>query len=160
MTYRSAMGKYLALAIIVSYYMFFAINFIALEDFEPYMFNLRNASSIYKDFIKRYNRTFKGYHDYYQRYINFVNTLRTINNINKQSSVMQKVLPNKFADWSDDERRNLLLRTTKKNRIDPELKTYLNIDDRPDGPDRYVICSFIFSDLITFVQLIFIVSQC
>ncbi|KAH9633314.1 hypothetical protein HF086_004028 [Spodoptera exigua] len=95
-----------------------------------FVFRLKDAPQLYKDFIKRYHRTFESEYDYNQRYMNFIQTLRYINSINAQTFTEQKVLPNQFADYSDDERRNYLRKTAK--RIDPELRMILRMNEDPE----------------------------
>lgn len=92
-----------------------------------FVFDLKDAPALYKDFAKRYQRKFKSEFDYNQRYINFVQTLRYINGINSQADTLQKVLPNQYADFSDDERREFLRENHKH--IDPELRDILRMDD-------------------------------
>lgn len=99
---------------------------ISSESDSSFVFQLKDAPELYKDFAKRYHRTFKSEYDYNQRYLNFVQTLRYINSINTQSDTQQKVLPNQYADYSDDERRAYLRRNHKH--IDPQLKTILRMD--------------------------------
>lgn len=94
-------------------------------------FDLKKAPQLYEQFIQRHKRKFKSEEEYNERFQNFVQTLRYINKINAQShATQQKVLPNQFADFSNDERRRILQRTTKN--IDPELKTILRIKDNPN----------------------------
>ncbi|CAH1645460.1 unnamed protein product [Spodoptera littoralis] len=95
-----------------------------------FVFKLKDAPQLYKDFTKRYHRTFQSEYDYNQRYLNFIQTLRYINSINAQTFTQQKVLPNQFADYSDDERRDYLRKTAK--RIDPELRMILRMNEDPE----------------------------
>uniref|UniRef100_A0A2H1X189 SFRICE_027567 n=1 Tax=Spodoptera frugiperda TaxID=7108 RepID=A0A2H1X189_SPOFR len=95
-----------------------------------FVFKLKDAPQLYKDFTKRYHRTFTSEYDYNQRYLNFIQTLRYINSINAQTFTQQKVLPNQFADYSDDERRDYLRKTAK--RIDPELRMILRMNENPE----------------------------
>ncbi|CAK1547244.1 unnamed protein product [Leptosia nina] len=82
------------------------------------IYNLRDGPQIYKKYVEKFNKTYSD-DEYYTRYHNFMNTLRQINYINSKKP--QKVQPNKYADWSDDERRNVEA-TTK---IDWELTMQL-----------------------------------
>nr|XP_021191847.2 uncharacterized protein LOC110377323 [Helicoverpa armigera] len=116
------MEKYFILGLVI-------INFKPIHTGTNFVFQLKDAPELYKDFIKRYHRTFDSEYDYNQRYMNFVQTLRYINSINAQSFTQQKVLPNQYADFSDEERRAYLRKTEKK--IDPELKIILRMKDEP-----------------------------
>lgn len=83
-------------------------------------FDVQNSVALYKNFIKRFYRKFKNEDDYYQRYLNFVRTLRTINKIN--AGATEKVGPNQFADWSDEERYKRMDKMKKRGAMDPEIK--------------------------------------
>lgn len=106
----------------------YLISFVKLDN--NFVFKLKDAPQLYKDFTKRYHRTFASEYDYNQRYLNFIQTLRYINSINAQTFTQQKVLPNQFADYSDDERREYLRKTAK--RIDPELRMILRMNENPE----------------------------
>lgn len=119
------MGDIFGLIILLLYLI---VSTFADDDLQ---FDLKKAPELYEQFIKRHNRKFKSEQDYNERFQNFVVTLRHINTINAQShKTQQKVLPNQFADFSNDERRRILQRTTKN--IDPELKQILRIKDNPN----------------------------
>ncbi|KAJ8728207.1 hypothetical protein PYW08_016592 [Mythimna loreyi] len=106
----------------------------SLEEESNFVFELKDAPAVYRQFAKRYNRTFKSEYDYNQRYTNFVQTLRYINSINSQGDTLQKVLPNQFADYSDNE-RVMYLRQHFKH-VNPDLKQFLRMnDDSEDEED-------------------------
>ncbi|CAH2106322.1 unnamed protein product [Euphydryas editha] len=98
-------------------FMLFDINIIFSDDLQSLIYNLRDGPQLYRKYVEKFNKTFKGDEEYRDRYSNFMKTLRVINEINSQPG-SEKVRPNKYADLSDFERSNIE-GTTK---IDPELK--------------------------------------
>lgn len=83
------------------------------------IFQMQEAPFLFQKFMKRYDKKYNNEWDYQNRYLNFVNTLRKVNEINAEPGSV-KVVPNKYADLSDQE-RSLLEEEQTTKRIDSEL---------------------------------------
>lgn len=116
------------LTFFVILFVYFDINIILSDGLQSLIYNLRDGPQLYRDYVEKFNKRFKGDEEYRERYSNFMKTLRVINEINSQPG-SEKVRPNKYADLSDFERSNIE-GTTK---IDDELK--IQMKDRKPSVD-------------------------
>lgn len=112
-----------------------SVKFHAKAQKVPLIYDLKNGPSLYADFIKKHKRTFQDREEYQSRYMNFLNTLKKVNEINAVPG-SQKVFPNKYADFTNDERIAL---TEKEQKVDPELASMLRDERNPRVEDMFVV---------------------
>lgn len=89
------------------------------------VFNLNRGPDLYREFAKKFNRTFVNREEHQMRYKNFMKTLQEINFLNSQPGSV-KVGPNKYADLTDIEKINYEVDQNKPAKMDEDLA---NIQD-------------------------------
>lgn len=88
------------------------------------IYDLNNIKEYYNNFLIKHNKTYSP-HEYEQRLANFRITLMRVNEVNSVPSNIPVVL-NKYADFTDDERDEIL---RKK-----EIETNRNTDNNENDP--------------------------
>ncbi|CAH0750793.1 unnamed protein product [Diatraea saccharalis] len=75
-------------------------------------YDLNDAPVLFEQFIKDYERVYKDDEDRKQHYEAFVKSLHTINESNRMNPSATYGI-NKFADYTDEEKKNMFAPTNK-----------------------------------------------
>ncbi|KAJ8728208.1 hypothetical protein PYW08_016593 [Mythimna loreyi] len=70
-------------------------------------YDVSNAKALFEDFIKEYNRQYKDEADKEAHFKAFVESLEKINKLNDDESSTATFGINKFADYTEEERKNM-----------------------------------------------------
>lgn len=71
-------------------------------------YKLEEATKLFENFIKKYNKIYKDNEDKEKHYKVFVKNLKYINDVNSDPEISSTVDINNFADFTDEEKKMLI----------------------------------------------------
>lgn len=83
----------------------------------PQVYDISQAETYFKDYLRKYNKLYADQNEYDQRLINFKITLQRLNEANK-NPVGRPYILNNYADLNDEERNELPENNFERNNED------------------------------------------